>query len=165
MSDQNATRARLVLEREANRTRERLLDTLSELDNRRHEVTEHPGELIKAVALEHLRPIAIATGTLILGVAGLIGWSVYRLATQAQRRREERWRALRRWWNHPERIARRAPEEAPLAWQLGRKILLSAVGFAAVELTKRTVARALPRVEARNEGLPRSRVVVRTLPT
>lgn len=162
-------RARFALERQANRTRERLYDTLSELDHRRHEVMDHPGTLMKAELREHMKPIAITTGTMILSVSSLIGWSVYRLSTRDRRRRAERWNALRRFWMHPERLARRAPPEGTLASQLGRKVLMSAIGYAAVELTKRTVSRAIPRL---GTGLPEdaegergaARVVVRTLP-
>lgn len=150
------------LERAANRTRERLLDTLSALDHRRHEVQDHPVELLEAEMHEHMTPIAITTGALILGISSAIGWSVYRLATRDQRRREERWNALRRFWNHPERLARSSPPEGSLASQLGRKVLLSAIGWASVELTKRSL---LPLIRSRAYGtLAPPRVLVRTLP-
>lgn len=150
------------LERAANRTRERLLDTLSALDHRRHAVQDHPVAALEAEMHEHMKPIAIATGAVILGVSSVIGWSVYRLATRDQRRRQERWNALRRFWRHPELVARSSLPEGSLASQLGRKVLLSAAGWASVELTKRSL---LPLIRARaHEELPPSRVLVRSLP-
>lgn len=153
-------RARELLERSANRTRERLVDTLAALDRRRHEVTDHPKELVKYEIRKHGTAVALTATSIILGVGGVIGLSVYRLATREQRRREERWRALRRVWNHPERLARRDPPKGSLASDLGRKVLMSALTWVAVEMTKRSLKRALPTGEA--PGHPR--VVVRTLP-
>lgn len=156
---------RVVLEREANRARDRLLGTLSELDHRRHAVQDHPTELVRSELQEYRRPIVIATGTAIVGLASVLGWSVYRLATRDQRRREERWAALRRFWEHPERIARKSLPQGTLASQLGRKVLLSAIGLIAVDLTKKALKGALPLVRAGAYGeLSPPRVVVRTLP-
>ncbi|MBI2390553.1 MAG: hypothetical protein HYV09_13265 [Deltaproteobacteria bacterium] len=153
-------RARELLERSANRTRERLVDTLAALDHRRHEVTDHPTDLVKYELHEHATAVAIAASSIILGIGGVIGLSVYRLATRDRRRSEERWDALRRVWKHPERIARRNPPKGSLASDLGRKVLMSALTYVAIEMTKRTLQRVLPAGE--QPGHPR--VVVRTLP-
>ena len=156
---------RQALELEANRARGRLLDTLSELDHRRHAVQDHPSELVRNELNVYRRPIVIATGGAIVGLASILGWSVYRLATRDSRRREERWTAVRRFWEHPERLARNSPPEGTLASQLGRKVLLSAIGWIAVDLAKKALSSALPLVRASAYGeLSSPRVLVRTLP-
>lgn len=158
MSD-DLERKRELLERSANRTRERLIETLSALDDKRHELTDVKG-MVKREMREHRTPIAITLGSVLLGVGGIVGWSIYRLATRRERLRGERWKALRRLWNHPERLARKDPPSGSLASEIGRKVLVSALTFAALELTKRTAHRLLP---AADESV-RTRVVVRTLP-
>ena len=162
MSDhEDFEKKRELLERSANRTRERLIGTLSALDEKRHELTDVKGRIHKQVH-EHRKPLAITGGSIVLAVGTIIGVSIYRLATRKERVREERWKALRRFWNHPERLARKDPPSGSVAAELGRKILVSALTFAAIELTKRGVRNALP---ARLEGpAARPHVIVRTLP-
>jgi hypothetical protein len=153
---------RELLERAANRTRERLIDTLASLDHKRHDLTDGGVKgIVHREVEEYKKPIAITAGSIILAVSGIVGWSVYRLATRKQRIREERWKALRRIWNHPERIARKDPPKGSLASELGRKVLVSALTFAALEMTKRGVRNALP---AGEKQPVLTKVVVRTLP-
>jgi hypothetical protein len=154
MSDADNNR-RELLERSANRTRERLVDTLSELDHRRHDVTD----VHKQIA-EHKKPIVLGGLAIVLAVGTAIGVSIYHLATRRERVRRERWRALHRLWEHPERVARKKVPKGTLASEIGRKVITSALTFVALELTKRTVRRAL----TAGDFAPRQRVVVRTLP-
>lgn len=152
---------RELLERAANRTRERLVETLGALDEKRHELTDGG---VKGLAMreveEHKKPLIIGGASIVLAVSTIVGVSVYRLATRKERLREERWKALRRYWNHPERIARKNPPKGSLAAELGRKILIGTLTFAALELAKRTMKNALPAGPAP----ARTRVIVRTLP-
>lgn len=160
MSDhEDLEKKRELLERSANRTRERLVETLSALDERRHELTDVKGQIHKQVH-EHVKPLAITGGSIVLAVGTVIGVSIYRFATRKERLRQERWNALRRLWNHPERLARKSPPKGSVAAELGRKIVISALTFAAIELTKRSVRQALPAAQP----VTRTRVVVRTLP-
>lgn len=150
------------LEREANRTRARLLDTLEALDQRRHDVTDDPRAFLVERLGDHSKVTAGATSALVFGAAGALGWSVYRLATRDRRRRQERWNALRRFWAHPELVARRSPPQGTLAEQLGRKLLTSAIGWIGVELARRSLSSVMSWARPMPRGLPR--VVVRTLP-
>jgi len=158
MSDE-MDRRRELLERSANRTREQLVETLSALDHRRHELTDVKGQVKKQVH-EHAAPIAIGAGAVIATLGTVIGLSIYHLATRRERVRRERWRALSRIWEHPERLARKNPPKGTLASDIGRKVVASAMTFAAIELAKRAVKGALPA----GESTLRPAVVVRTLP-
>ena len=165
MTERDAAAGPLALEREANQMRERLLGTLGELDHRRHAVRDHPSELVRRKLVVYRRPIAMAVGAVVLGLASVLSWSVYRLATREPRRREERWAALRRIWKHPERVARNSVPEGTLALQVGRKVLLSAIGWIAVDLTKKALSAVQPLVRPGAYGEPSfPRVLVRTLP-
>jgi hypothetical protein len=158
MSSENNRRE--LLERSANRTRERLVETLSAIDHRRHELTDIKYQVKKQVH-EHAKMIAIAAGLVVTGLGTLIGVSIYHFATRRERVRRERWMALRRFWAHPERIARKNPPKGTLPSDVVRKVLTSLLTFAAVELSKRMIRRALPRGEEQRQ---RPAVVVRTLP-
>src|SRR5205085_2475559 len=123
MSDhekEDLEKKRELLERAANRTRERLVETLNALDDKRHELTDVKG-LVHDQVVEHKKPILITGGSIVLAVSSIVGWSIYRFATRKERLREERWKALRRYWNHPERLARKDPPNGSLAAELGRK--------------------------------------------
>lgn len=163
MSSENddLEKKREMLERAANRARERLVETLNALDEKRHELTDVKG-LAKREVIEHKKPILITGGSIVLAIGTIVGVSIYRFATRKERLREERWKALRRYWNHPERLARKDPPKGSLAAELGRKILIGTLTFAALELTKRTISNALP--AHKREVLAPTRVVVRTLP-
>jgi len=158
MSD-DLERRRELLERSANRTREQLIDTLTALDHRRHELTDVKGQVRRQVH-EHAMPIAIGAGAVIAAVGAALGLSIYHLATRRERLRRERWKALHRLWEHPERIARKNPPKGTLASDIGRKVVTSALTFAALELTKRAIKGALPPAEQ----TLRPAVVVQTLP-
>jgi len=97
---------------------------------------------------------------LVAALGAAIGLSIYHLATRRERMRRERWKALHRLWEHPERIARKNPPKGSLASDIGRKVITSALAFAALEITKRAVMGALPT----SEQALRPAVVVRTLP-
>ena len=103
MSD-DLERRRELLERSANRTREQLIETLTAIDHRRHELTD-----IKKQVHEHAAPIAIGGGAIVTAIGAALGLSIYHFATRKQRIRRERWKALQRLWEHPERLARKNP--------------------------------------------------------
>lgn len=146
---------RAILERSANRTRERLMDTITALAQRRHEITDVKGQL-----REHAAPIAIAGGAIVIALGTALGLSIYHFATRRERLRKERWTALRRIWNHPERLAQREHPKGSFASEVGRKVAFSVLTYVALELTKRTVRRALMPAEPALEP----KVFVRTLP-
>lgn len=157
MSDEK----RELLERSANRTRARLIETIEALDHRRHEVMDVK-TVVKKQVHEHWKPLAIVGGVFVVGIGTIIGVSVYWAATRRERLRRERWQALRRFWFHPERLAQKEKPKGSLAWEIGRKVLGSTLTFFALQLAKRAVQRALP--PPGTEVTRRTDVVVRTLP-
>jgi hypothetical protein len=153
---------RELLERSANRTRARLIDTIEALDHRRHEVMDVRGQIEKQVTA-HWKPLAIVGGAMVVGLGTVLGLSIYWAATRRERLRRERWSALRRLWQHPERLARPDPPKGSMAWSIARKVLTATLTYVALEATKRMVRTALP--SARTVELRRDdEVVVRTLP-
>ena len=103
---------------------------------------------------------AITGGAIIVALGTALGLSIYHFATRRERLRKERWTALRRIWNHPELLARREHPKGSFASEMGRKVAFSALTYVALELTKRTVRRAMPA----NEPALEPKVIVRTLP-
>ncbi|MGZ3416240.1 MAG: hypothetical protein ACXWUG_18320 [Polyangiales bacterium] len=157
----NDDEKRDLLERSANRTRARLIDTIDALDHRRHELMDVRGQIEKQVRA-HWKPVAILGGLAVCGLGAALGFSIYWAATRRVRLRRERWKALRRFWFHPEQLARREPAKGTMAWSIGRKVLTATLTYVALEATKRMVRAALP--PARTEELRHDDVVVRTLP-
>jgi hypothetical protein len=137
----NQDRERELLERDADRVRDRLQGTLEALDQRRHQLAELTD--VKKQVREHATPIGLVAGGLLLGTFGLLGYSIYHAVTRKKRLRQERMNALMRFWNHPERLARSKPPKGSLAQQVGRGIVTSALTVAVTELSKRSLRRVL----------------------
>ena len=110
----------------------------------------------------HWKPLAFAGGLVVTTLGSVLGVSIYWAATRRERLRRERWSALRRLWEHPERIARKEPPRGSMAWSIARKVLTATLTYVALEASKRMVRNALP--TARTVELRRNDVVVRTLP-
>lgn len=125
------------VEQAANRIRQDLLVTLSELDRRRDRALDPRHQL-----QQHLGLVAGVGGGLAALTAALTAWSIHRRRTAAARRRKEWRRAFRRAWEHPERLATRA-QERPAPAELGRKLLL-VFGLAfGTQLAKRSALKLL----------------------
>lgn len=86
------------LAREANRVRARLLHTVEQLDQRRHEILEPRVQLA-----QHSRELAIAGAVLLAATAAGVGLAVYRIKTAPRRRWRGRWMLARDVWRHPDR--------------------------------------------------------------
>jgi hypothetical protein len=102
MSDIDESTEELTLQ--ANATRNRLLKTVEELDRKRHDVLD-----VKKQVKEHIAPIAVTGGVIVVGLSSLIGLAIFRALHAAERKRAERKKMLFRLWNHPERAARKQP--------------------------------------------------------
>jgi hypothetical protein len=133
--DDDESRARLELE--ANRVRSRLMDTLDVIDRRRHDLLD-----VRLQLRQHTDLLAKGLGGLALLIGGGIALGVYRSRARRQHLREERMRALTRFWQHPDRIAREK-RQSMLA-EIGRKLLVGVATFTAMQLVKRQVRLALP---------------------
>jgi hypothetical protein len=127
---------RVRLEGEADRLRRRLADTLAAIDRRRHELFNP-----RQQAAAHKVLAASAGGTLAVALGASVAWGLHRRRTRTQRRRRERWRALGRLWEHPERVA--VHSEGSVLSEAGRRIAVGALTFVMLELLRRTTRRAL----------------------
>ncbi len=119
-------------ERKADELRDRLLHTIEVIDRRRHALLD-----VKTQVRRH--GAGVATGGLLLAILG--GAAVIALVRGARARGErlrgERVRALVRSWRHPDWVAPRGKPSVPR--EIGRKILVGAVSFAAMQLIRRGI--------------------------
>ncbi|WP_437811664.1 hypothetical protein [Sorangium sp. So ce1078] len=136
-------------ERKADELRDRLLHTIEAIDLRRHALLD-----VKTQVRRH--GAGVATGGLLLAILG--GAAVIALVRGARARDErlrgERVRALVRSWRHPDWVAPRGKPSVPR--EIGRKILVGAVSFAAMQLIRRGIRLTL--APPRQEMLARRRV-------
>jgi len=86
---------------EANETRDRLMRTVEELDRRRHELTN--------VRLQLRKHLVLAGAVVVVTLGGLLFVTLRRVFATPEQKRHARWLALRRAWDHPERVGRRRP--------------------------------------------------------
>ncbi|WP_437952369.1 hypothetical protein WME98_17665 [Sorangium sp. So ce296] len=130
-------------ERKADELRDRLLHTIEAIDRRRHALLD-----VKTQVRRH--GPGVAAGGLVLAILG--GAAVIALVRGARARDErlrgERVRALVRSWQHPDWVAARGKPSVPR--EIGRKILVGALSFAAMQLIRRGIRLTLapPRWEA-----------------
>jgi hypothetical protein len=129
---------REILTRKANLIRSRLEDKLDQLDRKRHVLEDAPQVVLSKV------PVGAVVG----GVAGAlaigVGLAIRRISHRPERLRRARLQVLKALWKDPER----ALNGRGTVWQeLGRKILIGAVSFVAMELLKRATKQLLPPVE------------------
>ncbi|WP_437723432.1 hypothetical protein [Sorangium sp. So ce861] len=120
-------------ERKADELRDRLLHTIEAIDRRRHALLD-----VKTRVRRH-GPGVVAAGGLLLAILG--GAAVIALVRGARARDErlrgERVRALVRSWQHPDWVAARGKPSVPR--EIGRKLLVGAVSFAAMQLIRRGI--------------------------
>ena len=140
------------VEKTADRLRDELLLTLEELERRRERALDVKYQLRQA--LEENRELLIKVGGAALGllVVGM-GWSAWR----ARHREEILWKhrreALRRAWEHPDRLASQA-EERPVGIELGRKLVLIFATTLASAMAKSAVRALVPASgESQKQGL------------
>ena len=124
------TRSRDELVREADLVRDRLLDTVEKLDQRRHEMLDPRVQLRR-----QLRPLAVGGFVVVAVAAAGAGLAAHRVARANQRRRRERWRLLRDMWRYPERAMR--GERRSLGESVLRSALVTLVTAVASLLARR----------------------------
>lgn len=129
------------LARQANQVRTKLLRTVEQLDQRRHEAFD-----LKLQMQRHFRQLAVAGGLLLVATAASVALVVERVTTAAERRRRNRWRFARRVWWHPERVLR--AERRSFFGEIVRGVLLVAVTTALTIPARRAAARL---VEGKSE--------------
>lgn len=129
------------IEKAADRLRDELLLTLHELDRRRQNAFSL--KAVKRNLQAHRRDLNLAA----LGAAVLVG-SVIAVAYsrheyQKRHSAELRLRALKRAWEHPDRLATKAPDR-PVGELLARRVLVAGLATLGAQLGKRLVKNVLP---------------------
>lgn len=134
MSTLNQTREQL--EADANLLRERIAQNLESLDQRTHEAFD-----VKAQATRHSVPLGLIGASSLLAIAGSAGMMIYRA-----RHRPNRWQegvaALKRVWEHPERLAHGQSDS--ISAEIARGVAVSIGTFVATQLAKRALHHFLP---------------------
>ncbi|MFZ5468889.1 MAG: hypothetical protein ACOZIN_05565 [Myxococcota bacterium] len=121
--------------RAADRIRDELLLTLEEVDRRRHRALS-----VRYQLRVHLGWWVVGVGTLVLTVGGGVWLARLRQKSRRARAARERVRAFIRAWEHPRRVATRAPYR-PLPAELARRWALAFASGLAAQLARRAVAR------------------------
>jgi cation diffusion facilitator CzcD-associated flavoprotein CzcO len=126
------------VERTADRIRDELLLTLEELDRRRGRVMD-----VRYQAEKHrdlLVGVAI-TAAVLTGVG--LGVMVWRARHRQEILARHRVKAVRRAWEHPDRVASSA-DQKPLPMELGRKLVLIFATTLATRIAKNSVQMLVP---------------------
>jgi hypothetical protein len=116
-------KSRESLEVEANRVRAKLLRTVEQLDQRRHDAVDMHVQIGR-----HTKQIAIAGGLLVAAAAGVVALAVQRVASAPDRRRRGRWRLVQHLWQQPDRALR--AERRSFFAELVRSLVFAAASSA-----------------------------------
>ncbi|XXT18629.1 hypothetical protein WME94_51220 [Sorangium sp. So ce429] len=119
-------------ERKADELRDRLLHTIEAIDQRRHALLD-----VRTQVRRH--GAGVVTGGIMIAVMGgaVVIALIQEARARAERLRAERVRALVRFWRHPDWVAPRGKPSVPR--EIGRKILVGAVSFVAMQLIRRGI--------------------------
>lgn len=130
------------VERTADRIRDELLLTLEELDRRRDRVLD-----FRYQALRHRDFLvgAAITAAVLTGVG--LGVVLWRARHRQQILVRHRMKAVKRAWQHPDRLASSA-EQRPLPVELGRKLVIIFVSALATRIAKNSVQTLVPQQRA-----------------
>jgi hypothetical protein len=128
----NGTNSRYELEREANVARARLLGAIDALERRRHDIFDW-----KLQVRTHSTEIALTAGAIVVGFAVTAGAAKYRSTLRREKLRAARWRAIKRSWQHPERVAVRPRPFAVVV----RALVVAFAAFATAEFGLRPIRR------------------------
>ncbi|QRN98374.1 hypothetical protein JRI60_04740 [Archangium violaceum] len=130
------------VEQTADRLRDELLLTLEELDRRRERAMDVRYQVRHA--LDKNRDVLMKAGGVALGMLVLsMGYSWWKSRHREELLWKHRREALRRAWDHPDRLASHA-EERPIGIELGRKLVLIFASTLASALAKSAVKTLVP---------------------
>ncbi len=129
-------KSRDALLREANEVRSKLLRTVEQLDQRRHDAFD-----VKLQLQRHVRQLALVGGVVVIATAAAVTLVVQRVSSAASRRRRNRWRLARQLWWKPDRALR--AERRSFLGEVGRSLLLALVSTAVTLPARRVVAQLL----------------------
>jgi hypothetical protein len=141
-------RAREQVEKTADRIRDELMLTLEELDRRRERVMD-----VRYQATRH-RELIMGAAIAALVVTGVgVGMAVWRSRYRQHHLAQRRFKAVRRAWNHPERLATRA-EQRPFAVEMGRKLIMIFGTALATSIAKSSMQSLNPRQRNARADVP-----------
>lgn len=129
---------RKQVEETADRIRDELMLTLTELDRRRTRALD-----VRYHARQHRTELMAACAALLTAVGLGVGYAVYRARNRDEILRRKRRKALARAWEHPDRVASTA-EPRPLGAELGRKLVLIFASALATAVARNAVATLVP---------------------
>ncbi|QRK10198.1 hypothetical protein JQX13_08915 [Archangium violaceum] len=147
------------VEKTADRLRDELLLTLEELDRRRERAMDVRYQVRQALGKNRdvlMKAGGVALGLVVMGIA-VAGWRHRHYEELLWKHRRE---ALRRAWEHPERVASRA-SEGPIGIELGRKLVLIFASTLAWAMARRAVQSLVPASEQGPEPQGRKRLGLR----
>jgi hypothetical protein len=144
MTHQNG-KSRSDLARQANVVRSKLIRTVEQLDQRRHQVQGMRVELGRQV-----RSFAATAGLVLIASVGAAAYTMERIASAAARRRRARWRLARDVWTHPDRAMR--SRRRPFFAEVVRSLLLAIVTTALTIPARRAVAALMEGGRDRRDG-------------
>ncbi|HEX9296816.1 MAG TPA: hypothetical protein VF881_13320 [Polyangiaceae bacterium] len=136
----NGEEIREELEHEADVARARLLGTIDALDRRRNEMLDW-----KLQVRRHAGTVAVAGGGVFAAIAVTTGVVLLRVNRRNERLRRERWRALSRFWEHPERLATRRRTALGTATRTLMLTLSSLVALIGARVARRVIGRVRSR--------------------
>jgi hypothetical protein len=137
------------LAHQADAVRDRLIRTVSLLDQRRHEALDLRYQLrrhVKRVVAMGLLVVAATAGALVL--------VTHRIATAAARRRRDRWRLARSVWRDPARALR--AERGPIYEEALRSVALSLVTMILTTPARGVLKELMAAAAAATRPAPRS---------
>ena len=130
---------REALEKQAALAKARLLTALDALDRRRRDALSPAAHIQR-----HPYAAVVVSGSAVLMLGSAVALGVYAARRREARLPQERWAALVRMWNHPERAGK--PARGSLVAAIGRKVLIGLAGVAVMEPTKRVVKLVVARM-------------------
>ena len=139
--------AREQVEKTADRIRDELMLTLEELDRRRDRVTN----VRYQVSRHHDLIMGAAIAALVVTSVG-VGVAVWRANYRRHHMAQRRMTAVKRAWNHPDRLATRA-EQRPFAVEMGKKLIMIFGTALATNIAKSSVQGLVPQRNAQ-AGVP-----------
>lgn len=139
--------ARAQVEKTADRIRDELMLTLEELDRRRDRVTN----VRYQVSRHHDLIMGAAIAALVVTSVG-VGVAVWRANYRRHHMAQRRMTAVKRAWNHPDRLATRA-EQRPFAVEMGKKLIMIFGTALATSIAKNSVQGLVPQRNAQ-AGVP-----------
>jgi len=134
--------ARAQVEKTADRIRDELMLTLEELDRRRDRVTS----VSYQVSRHHDLIVGAAIAALVVTGVG-VGIAAWRASYRRHHMAQRRMTAVKRAWNHPDRLATRA-EQRPFAVEMGKKLIMIFGTALATNIAKSSVQGLVPQRNA-----------------